>query len=46
MTCKIQATMPLAFIKPSKVPMWKGAIGAYFIVATCYFHVALFGIWS
>ncbi|KAL4609700.1 hypothetical protein ACB092_08G000500 [Castanea dentata] len=28
------------------VPMWKGALGAYFINAICYFLVALIGYWA
>lgn len=40
---EIQATMPSTPEKPSKGPMWKGVILAYFIVAICYFPVALIG---
>ena len=40
---EIQATIPSAPEKPSKIPMWKGAVGAYFINAICYFPVALIG---
>ncbi|KAF3431815.1 hypothetical protein FNV43_RR26551 [Rhamnella rubrinervis] len=43
---EIQATIPSTPEKPSKVPMWKGAIGAYFINAICYFPVALIGYWA
>lgn len=43
---EIQATMPSTPEKPSKVPMWKGAIGSYFINAICYFPVALIGYWA
>lgn len=43
---EIQATMPSTPQKPSKVPMWKGAVGAYFINAICYFPVALIGYWA
>lgn len=35
--------MPSTPERPSKVPMWKGVILAYFIVAICYFPVALIG---
>lgn len=40
---EIQATIPSTPEKPSKVPMWKGVIVAYIIVALCYFPVALVG---
>ncbi|KAL1211263.1 Lysine histidine transporter-like 4 [Cardamine amara subsp. amara] len=40
---EIQATIPSTPEKPSKRPMWKGAIVAYIIVAFCYFPVALVG---
>ncbi|XP_049390208.1 lysine histidine transporter 2-like [Solanum stenotomum] len=40
---EIQATMPSTPEKPCKKPMWKGVIGAYFIVAICYFPVAFIG---
>ncbi|EEF33263.1 amino acid transporter, putative [Ricinus communis] len=43
---EIQATIPSTPEKPSKVPMWKGALGAYFINAICYFPVALIGYWA
>lgn len=43
---EIQATIPSTPEKPSKVPMWKGAMGAYFINAICYFPVALIGYWA
>ncbi|KAJ8760753.1 hypothetical protein K2173_018661 [Erythroxylum novogranatense] len=43
---EIQATIPSTPEKPSKVPMWKGAIGAYFVNAICYFPVALIGYWA
>ncbi|CAL5189195.1 unnamed protein product [Lathyrus oleraceus] len=43
---EIQATIPSTPEKPSKVPMWKGAIGAYIINAICYFPVALIGYWA
>ncbi|XP_010524279.1 PREDICTED: lysine histidine transporter-like 4 isoform X2 [Tarenaya hassleriana] len=40
---EIQATMPSTPERPSKRPMWKGAVVAYIIVAICYFPVALVG---
>ncbi|KAF7808914.1 lysine histidine transporter-like 6 [Senna tora] len=43
---EIQATIPSTPEKPSKVPMWKGAVGAYIINAICYFPVALIGYWA
>ncbi|CAN1244797.1 Lysine histidine transporter-like 6 [Linum perenne] len=43
---EIQATIPSTPEKPSKVPMWKGALGAYFVNAICYFPVALIGYWA
>ncbi|KAL5553489.1 hypothetical protein UlMin_040890 [Ulmus minor] len=43
---EIQATIPSTPEKPSKVPMWKGVMGAYFINAICYFPVALIGYWA
>ncbi|KAF7827843.1 lysine histidine transporter-like 6 [Senna tora] len=43
---EIQATIPSTQERPSRVPMWKGAIGAYFINAICYFPVALIGYWA
>lgn len=43
---EIQATIPTTPDKPSKVPMWNGVIGAYFINAICYFPVALIGYWG
>ncbi|KAK7306951.1 hypothetical protein VNO77_39601 [Canavalia gladiata] len=43
---EIQATIPSSPEKPSKVAMWKGAIGAYIINAICYFPVALVGYWT
>ncbi|KAG8366799.1 hypothetical protein BUALT_Bualt16G0005400 [Buddleja alternifolia] len=42
---EIQSTMPSTPEKPSKGPMWRGVIGAYIIVALCYFPVALIGYW-
>ncbi|KAJ8445364.1 hypothetical protein Cgig2_010722 [Carnegiea gigantea] len=43
---EIQATIPSTPDKPSRVPMWKGALGAYFINALCYFPVAFIGYWA
>ncbi|KAI4373298.1 hypothetical protein MLD38_011434 [Melastoma candidum] len=43
---ELQATIPSTPGRPSKVPMWKGAIGAYFVNAICYFPVALIGYWA
>lgn len=40
---EIQATIPSTREKPSKGPMWRGAIVAYIIVAMCYFPVAIVG---
>uniref|UniRef100_A0A7N0VK47 Amino acid transporter transmembrane domain-containing protein n=1 Tax=Kalanchoe fedtschenkoi TaxID=63787 RepID=A0A7N0VK47_KALFE len=40
---EIQATMPSSPEKPSKIPMWKGVVLAYIVVAVCYFPVALLG---
>lgn len=37
---EIQATIPSTPEKPSKVPMWRGVIIAYIVVALCYFPVA------
>jgi amino acid permease len=45
-TLEIQATIPSTPEKPSRVPMWKGALGAYFINAICYFPVAIIGYWA
>ena len=40
---EIQATIPSTPEKPSKGPMWKGAVVAYIVVALCYFPVGLIG---
>ncbi|KZV17298.1 lysine histidine transporter 1-like [Dorcoceras hygrometricum] len=40
---EIQASMPSTREKPSKVPMWRGIIAAYVVVALCYFPVGLIG---
>ena len=42
---EIQATIPSTPEKPSKVPMWRGVVVAYIVVAICYFPVALIGYW-
>ncbi|CAM6092731.1 unnamed protein product [Calypogeia fissa] len=43
---EIQATLPSTPERPSKVPMWRGVVVAYFVVAACYFPVALVGYWA
>ncbi|OEL21603.1 Lysine histidine transporter 1 [Dichanthelium oligosanthes] len=43
---EIQATIPSTLDSPSKKPMWKGVIGAYIIVAICYFPVSFIGYWA
>ena len=43
---EIQATIPSSQSKPSKVPMWRGTVVAYFITAFCYLPVALIGYWT
>jgi len=43
---EIQATIPTSPEKPSKIPMWKGVIVAYIVVAACYFPVAIAGYWA
>ncbi|CAN6975982.1 unnamed protein product [Brassica rapa subsp. trilocularis] len=43
---EIQATMPSTPERPSKVPMWQGVMGAYFVNAICYFPVALICYWA
>ncbi|KAL7117643.1 hypothetical protein ACP275_03G084800 [Erythranthe tilingii] len=45
-TLEIQATMPSSEKKPSRVPMWRGIRGAYFIVALCLFPTAIAGYWA
>ncbi|XP_058759586.1 lysine histidine transporter 1-like [Vicia villosa] len=42
---EIQATIPSTPEKPSKVPMWRGVVFAYIIVALCYWPVAIIGYW-
>lgn len=43
---EIQATIPSTPEKPSRIPMWKGAVGAYIVNAICYFPVAFIGYWA
>lgn len=43
---EIQATIPSKPGRPSKVPMWRGVVFAYIVVALCYFPVALVGYWA
>jgi len=43
---EIQATIPSEPGRPSKIPMWRGVVFAYIIVALCYFPVALVGYWA
>lgn len=43
---EIQATIPSTPERPSKIPMWRGVVVAYAIVALCYFPVALVGYWA
>ncbi|KAL0705314.1 hypothetical protein Bca4012_071739 [Brassica carinata] len=42
---EIQATIPSTPEVPSKVPMLRGVVVAYIIVAICYFPVAFLGYW-
>ncbi|GJY46719.1 lysine histidine transporter-like 6 protein [Tanacetum coccineum] len=46
---EIQATIPSRPGKPSRVAMWKSAMGAYFVNAMCYllhsYHWIL-GVWT
>lgn len=43
---EIQATIPSTPEKPSKIPMRRGVLVAYGIVAFCYFFVAIAGYWA
>lgn len=45
-TLEIQATIPSTPEKPSRIPMFKGALGAYFVNAICYVPVAFVGYWA
>lgn len=38
--------MPSSEKKPSRVPMWRGIKGAYFIVSLCLFPIAIAGYWA
>ncbi|KAG7593048.1 Amino acid transporter transmembrane domain [Arabidopsis thaliana x Arabidopsis arenosa] len=40
---EIQATIPSTPEMPSKIPMWRGVVVAYIVVAICYFPVAFLG---
>ncbi|KAJ4894689.1 Lysine histidine transporter 2 [Raphanus sativus] len=42
---EIQATIPSTPEVPSKVPMMRGVVVAYIVVAICYFPVAFLGYW-
>ncbi len=43
---EIQASLPSTPETPSKVPMWRGCLLAYAVVALCYFPVAIVGYWA
>ncbi|KAJ3708800.1 hypothetical protein LUZ61_012505 [Rhynchospora tenuis] len=43
---EIQAAIPSTPEVPSKKPMWRGVMVAYFVVAICYFPVAILGYWA
>lgn len=43
---EIQATLPSTPEKPAKIAMWRGVVVAYFVVAACYFPVAILGYWA
>jgi amino acid permease len=43
---EIQATIPSTKERPSKIPMWRGVVLAYMVVALCYFPVAIVGYWA
>ena len=40
---EIQSTIPSTQQTPSKIPMWRGVVVSYIIVAACYFPVGLIG---
>ncbi|XP_010531369.1 PREDICTED: lysine histidine transporter 2 [Tarenaya hassleriana] len=42
---EIQATIPSTPETPSKIPMWRGVVVAYIVVAICYLPVAFIGYW-
>ncbi|KAF7836445.1 lysine histidine transporter-like 5 [Senna tora] len=43
---EIQATLPSTPEIPSKKPMWRGLVAAYFVVIACYLLVAISGYWA
>ncbi|XP_075515214.1 lysine histidine transporter 2-like [Primulina tabacum] len=43
---EIQASMPSTQDKPSKVPMLRGVIVAYIVVAICYIPVGMIAYWA
>lgn len=43
---EIQATIPSTQDTPSKIPMWRGVLVAYIIVACCYISVSVSGYWA
>ncbi|KAF7836443.1 lysine histidine transporter-like 5 [Senna tora] len=43
---EIQATLPSTPEVPSKKPMWRGVVAAYFMVIACYILVAISGYWA
>lgn len=45
-TLEIQATIPSTPEMPSRIPMFRGALAAYFVNAICYFPVAFIGYWA
>ncbi|KAL2932220.1 Lysine histidine transporter 1, partial [Bienertia sinuspersici] len=40
------ASIPSTLDKPSKIPLWKGSLLAYIIIALCYFPVAFVGYYA
>lgn len=42
---EIQATIKSTPERPSKKPMWRGAVVAYIVVALCYFPVSIVGFY-
>ncbi|KAI3946025.1 hypothetical protein MKX01_024781 [Papaver californicum] len=43
---EIQSTMPSTFKHPARVPMWRGAKIAYWLIALCVFPVSIGGFWA
>ncbi len=43
---EIQATLPSKPGRPSKIAMWRGVLGAYVVVAACYFPLAIICYWA